>query len=206
MKIEVTVHQHAGTFFGRMFGVFDANVTARAVAERLPGDDTLAIFSFENPMCGDENGLEFDAEERPHQRLHPQQRSLQDQPRAVLGRGWDDLAKQLCVEHRAGGVLAVRKRPASQSRAARRLRDQDLAALAHAGRLRLARRVYVLRRDDRDHAVRRDDRRRCEAARRNASERHVLRDDVVPPRRRGPERADHGVFRRRSRSKVATSS
>jgi Putative Flp pilus-assembly TadE/G-like len=62
MKIEVTVHQHAGTFFGRMFGVFDANVTARAVAERLPGDDTLAIFSFENPMCGDENGLEFDAE------------------------------------------------------------------------------------------------------------------------------------------------
>ena len=62
MKIEVTVHQHAGTFFGRMFGVFDADVTARAVAERIPGDDTLAIFSYENPMCGDDSGLEFDAE------------------------------------------------------------------------------------------------------------------------------------------------
>jgi hypothetical protein len=62
MKVQVIVSKHARTFFGRIFGVFDANVTARAVAERLPGDDTLAIFAFENPMCGDENGLEFDAQ------------------------------------------------------------------------------------------------------------------------------------------------
>src|SRR5262245_49189091 len=64
MKIEVTVHQHAGTFFGRMFGIFDADVTARAVAERIPGDDTLAIFAFDDgppgDPCGEGRGLEFD--------------------------------------------------------------------------------------------------------------------------------------------------
>ncbi len=62
MKVQVIVSQHARTFFGRIFGVFDANVTARAVAERLAGDQTLAIFSFENPTCADETGLEFDGE------------------------------------------------------------------------------------------------------------------------------------------------
>ena len=61
MKVQVIVSQHARTFFGRIFGIFDANVTARAVAERLAGDDTLAIFSFENPTCVDETGLEFNA-------------------------------------------------------------------------------------------------------------------------------------------------
>jgi hypothetical protein len=61
MKIEVRVQQHAGTFFGRMFGIFDAEVRARAVAERIPGDDNLAIFSYSNLNCQD--GLRFEAED-----------------------------------------------------------------------------------------------------------------------------------------------
>jgi Putative Flp pilus-assembly TadE/G-like len=58
-KVEVVVRHPAGTFFGRLFGIFDLTVTTRAVAERTSSDSNLAIFSW-GDNCGD--GLEFSAE------------------------------------------------------------------------------------------------------------------------------------------------
>ncbi len=59
MKIVVAVEYQADTFFGRMFGVLDKAIRARAVAERLPGDDNLAIYSDYDADC--DEGLRFDA-------------------------------------------------------------------------------------------------------------------------------------------------
>ena len=58
-KIEVTVTQSTGTFFGRLFGVLAPTVSRRAVAERIEGGRNLAIFSHNYHGCSD--GLEIDA-------------------------------------------------------------------------------------------------------------------------------------------------
>jgi hypothetical protein len=57
--VAVTVTHATTLFFGRLFGLIPPTVRARAVAERIPGDDTLAIFSHSNLDCQD--GLRFDA-------------------------------------------------------------------------------------------------------------------------------------------------
>ena len=188
MKIEVTVHQHAGGT-GRMFGVFDANVTARAVAERLPGDDTLAIFPI--TRCA--------ATRRPRVRrgdvringfIHSNGRF-----RVSQGPFWaadGTISEQLRLEHRAGGVLAVRSAP-PLNREPRDVFETKTWPLWHTppdfgwldGCTYSARRSRSRNPSWRSTAM-------CIRTAANASERHVLRDDVVPPRRRRPERADHG--------------
>jgi hypothetical protein len=57
-RVEVTVEKRADTFFGRIFGFISPLIRSRAVAERLPGDDNLAIFA-DSDDCDD--GLEFSA-------------------------------------------------------------------------------------------------------------------------------------------------
>jgi hypothetical protein len=61
-KVEVTVRQPAGTFFGRAFGIIDLVVTTRAVAERTSSDSNLAIFSASDD-CAEGLGLEFYGED-----------------------------------------------------------------------------------------------------------------------------------------------
>jgi len=61
-KIKVTVTHSARTFFGRAFGVFDATITRRAVAERLGGTGNLAIFSHSRE-CDADPPLEFAGQE-----------------------------------------------------------------------------------------------------------------------------------------------
>jgi hypothetical protein len=53
MKVVVIVSEHARTFFGRMFGIFDAKVTARAVAELRPAVNEIALHAHETG-CGNE--------------------------------------------------------------------------------------------------------------------------------------------------------
>ena len=56
-KVEVIVEHHADTFFGRIFGMFEAVIASRAVAERLNTDGDWAIFAHSDD-CTD--ALAFD--------------------------------------------------------------------------------------------------------------------------------------------------
>jgi hypothetical protein len=51
-KVKVVVEQRADTFFGRIFGLLEAVVSSRAVAERLNTDGNAAIFAF-SADCSD---------------------------------------------------------------------------------------------------------------------------------------------------------
>ena len=202
MKVEVIVSQHAGTFFGRMFGVFDANVTARAVAERVAGDRHAGDLLPRATECGDETGSSS-TRKRPHQRPHPQQRlAFSGSGRTPSGPPTE--RSREATASRASSrtiVRAVRKGPAARPRAARRFETMTWPLWHTPADFGWLDGMHVLRRDDRDHSVRRDNRRpevtphgeRFRAARTARRRRS--------PRRRRPERADHGCFRRRSRSR-----
>ena len=58
-RIEVIVEYEVRTFFGQVFGVLEAAVSGRAVAERPVSAGNLAIFSHNYHGCAD--GLEIDA-------------------------------------------------------------------------------------------------------------------------------------------------
>ncbi len=58
-KVEVIVEHEVRTLFGRVFGILEAVVSGRAVAERPVGTGNLAIFSHNYHGC--EAGLEIDA-------------------------------------------------------------------------------------------------------------------------------------------------
>jgi hypothetical protein len=55
-KVEVTVAKRTDTLFGRIFGVLDADISSRAVAERLNTDGDIAMFAHSSECVDD---LEF---------------------------------------------------------------------------------------------------------------------------------------------------